>query len=51
METTNVEPRGSNVDFVWADEKAINESEKDKVDAGVVQEETVLIHLSTIFKR
>ena len=42
METTNVEPRGSNVDFVWADEKAINESEKDKVDAGVVQEETVL---------
>ena len=30
METTNVEPRGSNVDFVWADEKAINESEKTK---------------------
>mgnify|MGYP001027612574 FL=1 len=42
METTNVEPRGSNVDFVWTDEKAINESEKDKVDADVVQEETVL---------
>ena len=30
METTNVEPRGSNVDFVWADEKLLMSLKKTK---------------------